>query len=378
MNIENDWQLSPELIHLNHAAVGPWPVRTKIAIQEFAEDNANLGSLHYLKWIETEAELRHQLKKIINAQSDSEISLLKNTSAGLSVIAYGLDWKKGDNVVISDQEFPSNYIVWESLKNKGVEIRYAHISVDNPENALIEKCDSNTRLLSVSSVQYATGLKLNLVPVGDYCEDNNILFCIDAIQSIGAHQFDVQACKADFVVADGHKWMLGPEGTALFYCREKNWPQLSLNQYGWRMVEDFLNFDNKQWQVATNGRRFECGSPNMLGIHGLHASLSLLLEIGIKNIQKLIDEKLKLIINLVSDIPDIKITSPIEVNRRAGIITFQSTKISTDALFEYLSKHNVFCAIRGGSIRFSPHYYTSDEKIIAAIKLVSQAQQSKN
>jgi len=372
MKHNQQWKLSPDLIHVNHAAVGPWPQRTKQAIEAFAEDNATFGSLHYSQWIKTEAELKKQLTTLINAKSSDEISLLKNTSEALSVIAYGIDWQAGDNIVISDQEFPSNCIVWESLKPKGVQVKLVSLDGDCPENNLIAACDENTRLLSISSVQYASGLKMDLKPLGEHCRQNHILFCVDAIQSIGAHAVDVADCKVDFMVADGHKWMLGPEGIALFYCRKGIRNTVKLNQFGWHMVEDFLNFDNKNWQIANNGRRFECGSPNMLGIHGLHASLSLILEIGIDNISRMIDEKIDLLINDLKDLPQINILSPLAAKRRSGIFTFSSTLSSTDKLFDYLSANKVFCAMRGGGVRLSPHYYTPDEQIKSIISYISK------
>lgn len=287
--IMDEFQLDDDIIYLNHAAVAPWPQRTKIAVQKFAEENASLGSKNYLQWVAKETELRKMLATLINAPSLSDIALLKNTSEALSVVAHGLPWQAGDNVVISDQEFPSNRIVWESLQEAGVIVRQVDLASDeSPEQALINACDNNTRLLAISSVQYASGLKMDLVKLGQHCHDNSILFCVDAIQSIGAVQFDVQACQADFVMADGHKWMLGPEGLALFYCRAELRDQLKLHQYGWHMVENAHDFSRSDWQPAANAARFECGSPNMLVTHALHASISLLLEVGMETIETLV------------------------------------------------------------------------------------------
>jgi len=137
-NLTNkEFPLQDGLIYLNHAGVSPWPVRTTRAVQDFAEENMVQGSLNYLKWIEVETSLRQKAQKLINAPSLSDIALLKNTSEALSVVAYGLDWKKGENVVSSDQEFPSNRIVWESLAKKGVGLRTADLmSAETPEDAL--------------------------------------------------------------------------------------------------------------------------------------------------------------------------------------------------------------------------------------------------
>ncbi|MDH5736440.1 MAG: aminotransferase class V-fold PLP-dependent enzyme, partial [Gammaproteobacteria bacterium] len=243
MNNKNYFDLEPGIIHLNHAAVAPWPRKTVQTVKSFADENGSRGSGRYLQWVALETELRQRLAQLINAPSYDEIALLKSTSEGLSVIAYGLDWNAGDNIVIAAEEFPSNRIVWQSLQSQGVEVRLVDVSsTDTPEQALIEQFDSRTRLLSISSVQYASGLRLQLDILGQACKAQGILYCVDAIQHIGALRFDVQAIDADFVVADGHKWMLGPEGLALFYCRRSLIPQLKLHQYGWHMLEN-LDFD---------------------------------------------------------------------------------------------------------------------------------------
>ncbi|UCC55509.1 MAG: aminotransferase class V-fold PLP-dependent enzyme, partial [Gammaproteobacteria bacterium] len=345
-----DFRLDPGLIYLNHAAVSPWPQRTAEAVTTFAEENARLGSRNYPRWMQTEQAVRQQLQRLINAASADEIALLKNTSEALSVVAWGLSWKAGDNVVITDQEFPSNRIVWESLAPVGVETRAADITrTDNPEAAIIDRIDANTRLVSVSAVQYGTGLKLDLEMIGAACRDRNVLFCVDAIQSLGAMTFDVRACGADFVMADAHKWMLGPEGIALFYCRAEVMEQLSLKQYGWHMVEDFLDFDRHDWEIAGSARRFECGSPNMTGIHALHASLSLLEETGMQNIEQRVLENSRYLIDFIQDHGDeLELITPPADDRHAGIVTFRPRHEAAQSLFDRLGNENVLCALRGG------------------------------
>jgi selenocysteine lyase/cysteine desulfurase len=219
-----DFVLDGSIIYLNHAAVSSWPRRTAEAVKAFAEENAAFGAAHYSAWQEVENALRIQLGRLINAASANEIALLKSTSEALSVVAYGLSWVPGDNVVITSQEFPSNRIVWESLARFGVETRAAEIAGNaSPEEAILARIDAHTRLVSVSSVQYATGLRLDLEKIGTVCRELDILFCVDAIQSLGAVELDVQACRADFVMADGHKWMMGPEGVALFTAAPESW-----------------------------------------------------------------------------------------------------------------------------------------------------------
>jgi len=372
--IESEFKLNSDIYYLNHAAVSPWPVRTKQTVCNFAEENTTLGSFHYLNWVKNEQKLREQLTNLINAASIDEIALLKNTSEALSVVAHGIDWKSGDNVVISNQEFPSNRIVWESLKNQGVSVIAVDLeSADCAELALMNKIDSRTRVLSISSVQYATGLKLDLAKLGHFCKTKGCFLCVDAIQSVGAVEIDVQECEIDFLMADGHKWMLAPEGLALFYCRSSHIEKLQLHQYGWRMIEEPLDFEQSNWECARSARRFECGSPNMLGIHALSSSISLILDVGLKSIENYIKHNVQYLFNLLDDVSDIRIITDTTDNRYAGIVTF--TYQSKDSefhrrLYQFLMENKVMCAYRGGGIRFSPHFYTNKNIIKTAVSIL--------
>lgn len=369
-DLKAEFPLKSHLCHLNHAAVGPWPYRTSLAIKQFAEENCNQGSLSYKHWIGKELRLREQLRSLLNANSINEIALLKNTSEALSVVAYGLDWKAGDNIVIPAEEFPSNRIVWESLSEKyGVKIRLAHFSDDEqPEETIIQRVDDQTKLISLSSVQYATGLVMDLQKIGTFCNENNIFFCVDAIQSLCALPMNVQQISADFVMADGHKWMLAPEGLAVFYCKAQHLEKLKLHQYGWRMVQDSGNYTTQQWQVADSARRFECGSPNMLGIHALSASLSLFEDFGMENVTERIIENTEYLLIQLAKLPEIELLTETTKGRYAGIVNFRIIDGDQTKLFNFLTEQHILCAQRGEGIRFSPHFYTSKEKLDEAIE----------
>ena len=370
---ESEFPLDDSIIYLNHAAVSPWPQRTANAVKRFADENVAVGSQNYPNWVATESLLREQLQQLLNATSSDEIALLKNTSEALSVVAYGLAWNPGDNVVITSQEFPSNRVVWESLHKYGVNTRAAVLSgCDSPETAILDTLDEHTRLLSVSAVQYGSGLKLDLPLLGAACRERDILFCVDAIQNLGAVRLDVQACQADFVMADAHKWMMGPEGIALFYCRQAVMDQLDLKQYGWHMLEDLYNFDSRDREIAGSARRFECGSPNMTGIHALHASMSLILETGMQAIEEQVLENTRFMIDYLSQQADrYRLITPADAHRHAGIVTFRPLNETPESLFAMLGRENVFCALRGGGIRFSPHFYTPRKRLFKALELLN-------
>ncbi|EIC20227.1 aminotransferase class V-fold PLP-dependent enzyme [Thiorhodovibrio frisius] len=368
-----EFNLSPDLLHLNHAAVGPWPKRTSDAVRRFAEENTTLGSNRYPHWQATEQRLRERLARLIGAASADDIALAKSTSEALSVIAHGLDWQPGDNIVGIAEEFPSNRIVWQSLANQDVEWRPLKLSESQtPEDDLLALCNPRTRLLAVSWVQYARGRRLNLERLGNACRERGILLCIDAIQGLGALPFNLSRMPADFVVADAHKWMLGPEGIALFYCRPELRPKLKLHQFGWHMVEQMGDFDRTDWQAASSARRFECGSPNMLGIHAFEASLSLLEETGLDQIEQAIKERIDHLIELI-DAQGFELLSPRAPEQRAGILTFQIPGIEDhQALWRALMSQNLLCAARGGGIRFSPHFHTPMEDLEQAVALAAE------
>ncbi|MEW8486125.1 MAG: aminotransferase class V-fold PLP-dependent enzyme [Candidatus Thiodiazotropha sp.] len=362
------FSLDPSMIYLNHAAVAPWPQRTVAEVMRFAQENGFSGSASYPDWMRVESELRTLMAQLINAAASDDIALLKSTSEGLSLVAHGIDWRAGDNIVSIAQEFPSNRIVWESLEGEGVEVRLLDLERSaEPEQELIALCDQNTRLMSVSSVQYGAGYRLHLPLLGDYCRGHDTLFVIDAIQSLGAIPFDLAECHADVVVADGHKWMLGPEGVALFYCRPALRERLKLHQFGWHMVEHMGDFERTAWEPARSARRFECGSPNMLGIHALHASLTLIHELGLERIAAEVQTNAEIVID-GADAAGFRLLTPREATKHAGIVTFQVPDRDNRALYQGLMKNGVICAYRAGGIRFSPHFYNTGEEIERAFK----------
>lgn len=372
MNTEARWDdefpVNHECLYLNHAAVAPWPERARVAVSEFAAENTALGASRYPQWSAMEAGLKCNLEALIDAPKGS-VALVKNTSEALSFVAAGLDWQPGDVVVISDQEFPSNRIVWEALAHKGVQVVEVALPWDDPESLLLEALEQKPRLLSISAVQYATGLTLDLVRLGEACRAAGSLFCVDAIQAVGALPFSVQAIQADFAMADGHKWLLGPEGLGFFYVRPQIMDQLSLSEFGWHMVEDMGNYDRKDWQPAADARRFECGSPNMLAATALKASTDLLLEVGMDQVATRVVTNVLYLKELLDD-KGATFINPLLHQRPSGILTFHFMGKDSTQLYKLLMQAGVICANRGGGIRFSPHFHTTQEVMEDAVDAV--------
>lgn len=358
-------------LYLNHAAIAPWPRRTSDAVQAFAGENALKGPDGYRDWIVRERELRRNLAHLIKANSDADIALLKNTTEGISLVAWGLDWQSGENIVLPKDEFPSNRLPWLAQSVHGVEIREVDIrAAENAENALLDAMDGRTRLLSVSAVQWNDGFCLDLEKLGAACRQNGVLFFVDAIQKLGALPVDVESCHADFLAADAHKWLLGPEGIAVFYCRESARPRLRLTQQGWHMFDNPWKFNRKEWQPSASARRFEAGSPNSLGQIALHTSLNLLLETGMEQVSRRILKNTYFLTGALPGLAGVQITSRIEPERCSGIVSFSHNEIRAGTLNSRLAQAGVTCAIRGNSVRLSPHFYQDETDLSEFVKIL--------
>ncbi|RMF18545.1 MAG: aminotransferase class V-fold PLP-dependent enzyme [Gammaproteobacteria bacterium] len=372
--LSDEFPVTRHTLYFNHAAVAPWPRRTAEAVNAFCRENVERGAQNYPAWLKVEQSLRRQLSELINAPSLRSIALAKSTSEALSLIANGMSWQSGDEIVITDQEFPSNRIVWEALSGQGVKTVVADITqATDPEAEILACLSPRTRLVSVSAVQYASGLRLNVGRLGDSLRHHPALFCVDAIQHLGALPFDAQACHADFVVADGHKWMLGPEGLALFYVRPEIMDQVRPSEFGWHMVRHRGDYTRKTWHPADDATRYECGSPNMLGIHALNASLSLLLETGMAQVGRMLTDRMNHLADALNSMRHVEFLTDTRPERMAGILTFRMKNKVLEAVHENLSEHGVVCALRGGGIRLSPHFYTPENQIDELIRLIAAA-----
>jgi len=373
--VAEQFPVNDNCMYLNHAAVAPWPKCTTDAVQEFAQENCLTGAQGYLTWLKKEQSLRTKLAKLVGANNQDCIALVKNTSEALSLVAYGLEWQAGDIILISNDEFPSNRIVWESLVHKfGVVVKQVAIDQQDPEANILAAIHSATekpKLISISAVQYASGIKLDLAKLGAACKQNGVLFCVDAIQAVGAMAFKCDEWHIDFAMADGHKWMLGPEGLGFFFIKQNHIETLKLHQYGWHMIEGAGDFSIKDWQPAKNAQRFECGSPNMLAGYALEASTDLLLQVGLDNVAEAIESNHDYLLRKLQGL-GAEILSPLDSSVRAGILTFKFAGIDSTELYQQLMQSDVVCANRGGGVRFSPHFHTTIACMDRAIDVLAR------
>jgi cysteine desulfurase/selenocysteine lyase len=360
-------------LYFNHAAIAPWPASTARAVQAFATENVLQGPARYAQWIALEQSLRRNLATLLGAASEHDIALLKNTTEGISTVAWGLDWRAGDNLVLPKDEFFSNRLPWLAQRRRGVEVREIDIrAASSAEDALIGAMDEHTRLLTVSSVQWNDGFRLDLQALGSACRDRGVLFFVDAIQQLGALRLDVASSHVSFLAADAHKWLLGPEGIAVFYCRDEVRPQLCLLQQGWHMFDNPWRFERADDTPSASARRFEAGSPNTLGQVAFKASLDLLLTVGMEEIEHRILSNTAYLQHNLQSLDSIRVVSNAEPMRCSGIVTFRPEKVSAAALQRALAVRQVSCAVRDQAIRLSPHFYQGAEEIDRVINIVRE------
>ena len=287
---------------------------------------------------------------------------MKSTSHGLSLVANGLDWKPGDNLLVYEKEFPSNLYPWLNLKTRGVEVRVIP-SRDN--RILIEDIerliDARTRLLALSSVQFVNGFRIDLRRLGELCKTHKVLLCVDAIQSLGVLPMDVQEYGIDFLSADAHKWLLGPEGIGIFYCRKALAEQLAPPLIGWKSVRNEFAFEHADLTLKTDALRFEEGSQNLMGIIGLGAAIELLFEVGINAIEEKVLSLGEVIIH-EAEKRGFPVLTPRDKRARGGNITF-SGAFDPAKMRDALRGRDIMVNVRGGGIRVSPHFYNNEPDI---------------
>jgi len=359
---------------LNHAAISAWPKPVIEAAQRFVSENQHHGATHYDDWMAQEDALRRLLATFLDAASAEDISLVRNTSEALNIIATGLSWSTGDEVVFPANEFPSNLLPWHALAPQGVVIKPVELSKDTPEQDLIAHITPRTRLVSVSAVQFDTGVRLNLDTIGRAAHEAGALFCVDAIQMLGALPLSTSKLPVDFVVSGSHKWLMAPEGMGFMWSRQSVREQMSVALPGWRMYDDPFNFNRTEWTPPLTGRRFETGTVNMFGVHTLSAAIQLLQALGPMETATALLDRTDHVVDALSQMTQVQLLTPRERARRAGIVCFQVQGTDAECMVNQLASDQIHVARRGHNVRVSPHFFTPKEQIDAFLNRVTDAQ----
>lgn len=357
-------------IYLNHASVAPASTRVREAVVAWIDDLVAHGLLHEQEWEKRAAAARTSCAKLIGA-GDDEIAFVRNTSHGLGLVAEGLDWTQGDEVAVCTAiEYPSNVYPWMHLATRGVGIReIAAVRGGVTPAAVASALTPRTRLVSVSSVQYASGHRTDLEAIGRVCKERGVLLCVDGIQSVGAFPLDVKKAGIHFLSADSHKWMLGVNGSGFLYVDRAAASKLRPVLVGWHSTKGAWDFDRATFALREDAQRFEEGSPSYLSVWALGEAVDLLAEVGVERVAQRITTLLEgLDEGLTALGCDV---SPAEAER-AGILTFVPPAPATAAsVAAHLAANRVSVTVRRGRIRVSPHFYTTDGELQEVVRLVA-------
>ncbi len=367
MDYSAEFPIVGRLAFFNHAGVAPISGRAAAALRGYAEQ-AETAAYFRAGWQKRIVQVKKAAARLIGAESGAEIAFVANTSTGIAMVANGLDWREGDEVVITDVEYPANRYPWENLKRLGV--RLIEVAQRADGRVLAEDvCDAvtdRTRVVSVSHVQYASGYRTDLRAISEMVHRAGGYLCVDGIQSVGVMPVDVGELGVDFLAADGHKWMLGPEGCGIFYARGDLAEVLRPAVVGWMNMVDSSDYGNYRFEFHKDARRFEPGSYNIPGILALGASLDLLLEVGMEQVWARVEALTgRLCAGLAGK--GYRVFSPRGDGERSGIVVFEAggdgAGVALPRVIAGLEAKGVVIVQREGRLRASPHFYNTFEQV---------------
>jgi selenocysteine lyase/cysteine desulfurase len=353
-----EFPITGRFIYLNHAAVAPLCRPAAEAMQAWVSEAAEYGAFHYSDWLRCYEELRSAAARLIGAHRD-EIAIVKNTSEGIATIASGLRIRPGDKMIAFQEEFPANWFPWKLCEQRGARLEW--LSVRDP----LEKVDqaaSGARLLAISFVQYLDGYRADLNALGEICRRRGCFFFVDAIQGLGAFPFDVNQAHIDALAADGHKWLLGPEGCGVLYVRKQRQEEVLPTEVGWTNFAHYADYASRDLTWRADAGRYECGTLNTVGCYGLRAAIEFLLSIGISRIASSIQA---LVAQLADGVQQrgYELLLPPSHNHGSGILAIRKPGVDSRMIVQTLREKNIITAPRQGWVRLSPHFYLQAEEI---------------
>ena len=352
--VQDEFPIRAHRVYLNNAAIAPASTRVIAAMNRFLVDVRDHGDGRYLDWCRHADEVVKQKIATLLGADRSEIAFVKNTTEGLLLVANGLDWRPGDNVILPDIEYPSNVYCWMNLAARGVSIKWVR---NRAGRILVEDIaaliDARTRLVSLSAVQFSNGFRHDLARTGELCRSRGVLLNLDAIQHLGVLHLDVDECPIDYLSAGGHKWLLGPIGTGVFYCRRSALDRLRPHNIGYHSIAkdaDHLDYD---LTFRPGAGRFEEALVNFPGLWGLEAAVDMLLALGTRRIERHVLDLTALLIEGLEAKGYTVLSSRLEPER-SGIVSFRHQSRSTDDLHARLQEARIDVAVCVGALRASP------------------------
>lgn len=366
-SFRNEFPIVNNYVYLNHAAIAPTSLLAQRQVNEYLAD-AQVGTVNETRWIDRIESIRNAIAKFIGAEP-SEIGLVQNTSTGASIVANGINWREGDQIIIPSNQFPANVYPWLNLSHHGVTIHKVYVPGDDSWfDVLVAGVNSNTRLIAISWVEFSNGFRYDLKKIAEFCQHHDILLFVDGVQGVGAIAIDVKKENIDFMAVSGHKWLLGPLGQGFIYVRKDLLESLYVISRSWLSVTNPWDFYSHNQPMKQSAARFEGGTPNMIGITWLGASIDMLLALGTT-----VEHRIMLLTGYIIDELKNKnyiIVSNTQPTCRSGIVSFKHADIGTGDIFAKLTCQNVIVSQRDGNLRVSPHFYNTEEEIDKLIKVL--------
>jgi cysteine desulfurase/selenocysteine lyase len=360
------------IIYFNHASTGPISIKVKERIEAFLTERSEKKIDDYYAFKDVADETKAMVGEMINCEGD-RIAFLDNTTNGIFWLTLGIGWRRGDRVILNDVEFPANVYPFLQLKEKGVEVDF--IKSKNgivTAEEVIDVIKPETKLISISFVQFLSGYKVDLGKIGKVCKEKGIIFSVDAIQGLGAVRLDIEKCNIDFLASGAQKWLLGLQGLAFIYIRKELQEKMKTAPIGWLAVNnawDLLGYDLTTKETA---ERFQPGTLNNLGIYASNSSMKLFNEFGFDVIEQQVLSNSRYFINELAKIgykspllsqPEMHLSGIVSFSLRDGF----SKSVNAKEIFDYLSQKKIICSLREGYIRFAPHFYNTKQEINTVI-----------
>jgi selenocysteine lyase/cysteine desulfurase len=369
----HEFPVTGKMIFLGHAGVCPLPRRVADAMNRFNE-HCTLGDQEDSLPPNFFSGIRENACRLIGATPD-EIAFVGPTSLALSFVAGGLKFHRTDNVLIYQDDYPSNVYPWMALVERGVQVRYLNVKQLGQIrlNDIKGQVDENTRLVALASCHFLAGYRIDLDAIGAYLRERGILFCVDAIQTLGA--FPTSAAHVDFMAADAHKWLLGPCAAGLMYVRREIQDDLWPTTQGWHNIRCPNYVAQEQLVYRTDARRYEAGTANLAGLAGLGAAMDMLLEVGIENIAAELLRKRAWIVPALQKKGYEVLQSNAAPENQGGMISFHKPGADLAAVHQKLKEANMLISLRGDRsgrklLRISPHFYNTDAELQLCLGLL--------
>lgn len=357
--------LKSGIIYFNHASTGPFSDLLTKTLANLLKDKSENNIDDYESFLKIVEESKKFLAEMISCSED-RIAFVDNTSNGLNILTQSIDWEKGDRVLLNDIEFPANVYPFLNLKRFGVEVDF--VKSENgivTADQILDSITPQTKIVSISFVQFISGYRVDLEKIGNYCRANNIIFCVDGIQGIGAIQIDVIKSKIDFLSCGTQKWLLGMQGLAFIYVDKELQKQMYPANVGWLSVENAWDLLDYKLELKTSANVFQGGTLNTFGIYAFNSSIKLFKDFGFNEIQTEVISNTKYFISKLNDIGLKCVLSDHLESEFAGIVTINSK--NPEKVVDQLKSKKIICSLREGFIRFAPHFYNTHQEIDSVV-----------